>query len=745
MDVLAELVVSAYEEAEQDRQRTDRTISLMIEEVHQTHARLLEAFNIVPEGLVLLNSEGKYVCYNQRFVELYSSVRDTVAVGADFSDSIRAAVQHGHYLDAAGREEAWLAERLFRRGKDPTSTEQRIRGDRWLRIDERSTADGGSMGIHIDITDLKHREEALKQRSQQLVEAQNLGKIGDWSYRLGEADVWWSPQIFELLGFAPGSFNQTREAVISMYVGDGAQRILEAQADVVRTGGVRSVDVQIRKATGSVGDFVVTSKPMIDADNQIVGFLGTIQDISERKSAERALENLAYYDPLTGLANRALFQRKVNDVLSNCIATGTQSALLFLDLDRFKEVNDALGHDSGDELLAAVARLVTYRLGADHFIGRLGGDEFAIILMAATDRQAVERVAGELISTLSRPIGLKQGEVSIGASIGIAMIPFDGSNLLDIQRNADLALYRAKEDGRGRFKFFEANMSATIQKKLVLARDLRHAISANTGLAAWYQPQIDLINNRVSGFEALMRWNHPVHGNIPPGEFIPIAESSRLICDLGLWILREATHQAKMWIDSGETAREIAVNVSVAQIWHTDFVRDVATVLQEVKLPPHLLCLELTESLLIDHAEERVRALLTELKRIGVILALDDFGTKYSSLSYLTQLPFDKIKIDRSFMEGIANSERARKLLEGIIALGKGLGMTTVAEGAESFEEIEILKRFGCDIVQGFAFARPSVAAQALTFARSFESKAAGTNFDGRLAAVGHGPTQLCL
>jgi EAL domain-containing protein (putative c-di-GMP-specific phosphodiesterase class I) len=221
-----------------------------------------------------------------------------------------------------------------------------------------------------------------------------------------------------------------------------------------------------------------------------------------------------------------------------------------------------------------------------------------------------------------------------------------------------------------------------------------------------------------------MRWTHPTLGNVPPGEFIPIAESSHLICDLGLWILRESAKQAKAWIDAGETPRQVAVNVSASQIWHTEFVGDVVGILRETGLPPHLLCLELTESLLVDHAEGRVRKVLMELKRAGVVLALDDFGTDYSSLGYLTQLPFDKLKIDRIFINGIAESERARNLLQGIVALGRGLRMQVVMEGVERSEELDIMRTLGCEVVQGYVFARPCSAARAITFAREFETSA---------------------
>ncbi|MDE2066862.1 MAG: EAL domain-containing protein [Bradyrhizobium sp.] len=722
INVLANLVTSAYDEAERDRQRTDRAISLMIEEVHQTNARLLDAFTIVPEGLVLLNAEGKYVLYNQRFVELYDPMRDTIRVGADFSDTIRAALRRNYYPDAAGQEGAWLAERLSRPRKEHYRTEQRISGDRWLRVDERSTADGGSIGIHVDITDLKHREESLKERSEQLTEAQRMGKIGDWAYELGAAHVRWSAQVFKLLGFAADSFSPKREAVMSMYVGDGAKRVLQAQAEIVRTRGDKSVDVQIRKSDGSIGEFVVTSKLMLGRNDRIIGFSGTIQDISERKAAERALESLAYYDTLTGLANRALFQHKVSDALARCAESGAQMALLLLDLDRFKEVNDTLGHDSGDELLATIARLISRVLGGDNFGFRLGGDEFAIAVMDPTDRQSVARIAAEVIAALSAPITLDRGEVRIGASIGIAVAPDDGANLVDILRSADVALYRAKENGRGCFKFFEPDMNASVQKKMVLSRDLRLAISTSKGLKLWYQPQVDLATERVNGFEAHVRWEHPDLGYVSPNEFMPVARNSHLLRDIGLWSLHEAARQARAWIDAGETPREIAVSVSTMQICHRDFVDDVALVLNNVHLPPQYLCLEVTEGLLIDNVVDRIRAVLRELKRLGVTLLLDDFGTKHSSLNYLLQLPFDRIKIDRIFKDEASNSRRAQKLLRGIIAVGHDLGMKTSVKGVESMEEIGILRKLGCDMVQGDAILPPSPAAESLSYAHSAAS-----------------------
>jgi EAL domain-containing protein (putative c-di-GMP-specific phosphodiesterase class I) len=286
------------------------------------------------------------------------------------------------------------------------------------------------------------------------------------------------------------------------------------------------------------------------------------------------------------------------------------------------------------------------------------------------------------------------------------MIPGDGGNLTDLQRNADLALYRAKESGRGCLVFFEPGMNTAVQHKIAIARELRRAITENVGLAVHYQPQVSLPNGRVTGFEALMRWNHPTLGNIPPSEFIPIAESSQLICDLGLWILRQAALQAKTWLDAGEAAREMAVNVSAAQIWHTDFVRDVAQVLKETGLPPHLLCLELTESLLADHAEGRVRGVLNELKSLGVTLALDDFGTGYSSLAYLARLPINALKIDRAFVMGMDQGAQGEMIVGSIISLAHALKLIVVAEGVETEVQAALLRDMRCDLMQGWLFCK---------------------------------------
>lgn len=475
---------------------------------------------------------------------------------------------------------------------------------------------------------------------------------------------------------------------------------------------------------GSRISISTSGKPIFADDGAFLGYRGTSSDITQLKEAERQLEQLAYSDPLTGLANRALFKRQLAALIEVCSLEGRGAALLLIDLDRFKEVNDSLGHAAGDELLIRVATALRQDLGPRAFIARLGGDEFAVLAEGCdTSDAALTGLADRLIGRLSGPVDLTEGEAFVGATIGIARLPEHGATAETAVRNADLALYMAKEAGRGRAQLFEPVYARAVDQRLDLARHLRHAVETGA-LQAHYQPQVDLRTGRVTGFEALLRWTHPERGPISPAEFIPIAESSGLIVDLGLWVLREACRQGRAWLDAGLPRRSVSVNVSPAQIWSGDFETAVSAVLAETGFPAELLCLELTESLFVDHTEQRISRTLTALSGLGVRLALDDFGSGYSSLGYLTRLPFHSLKVDRAFVDGISTVPEKRKLLGGIIALSHGLGMKVVAEGAELPAELDLLGGLDCDLVQGFVFSPPIAADEAPLVAASIEREA---------------------
>jgi diguanylate cyclase (GGDEF)-like protein len=593
----------------------------------------------------------------------------------------------------------------------------------------------GYRGTASDITQLAAARTLLDQRTGALEEAHRLGRIGTWTHRLDTGRTVWSPELYQLLGLEPDAFEPTYEGTEPYFLGDDAARLLKIQKRVLRTSTTEATDIRILHTDGAPRDLAIICKAEI-SNGTVIGLIGTAQDVTDRKEAERRLEQLAYTDPLTGLANRALYKRKLADLFENPIPDHGQHALYLIDLDRFKEVNDSLGHSTGDSLLIHVARVLRQELGPQAFIARIGGDEFAVLIStAATSGEAPPALANRLIAKLSVPVELAEGEACIGATIGIALLPEHGATAEKASRNADLALYMAKEAGRGRAQLFEPMYAEAVDQKLDLGRRLRHAVDSG-GLNTHYQPQIDLKTGRVIGFEALLRWSHPERGPISPAEFIPIAETTGLIVDLGHWVLRDACKQMRGWLDAGLPARTISVNVSPAQIWNGDFEKVVATVLAETGLPPELLCLELTENLFVDHTKQKVSTTLAALSKLGIQLALDDFGSGYSSLGYLTRLPFNRLKIDRTFVDGIATVPEKCKLLGGIIALAHGLGMSVVAEGAELHAEVDLLTAFDCDFVQGYVFSRPVAAGEAPGVAGELEREA-GQSRERRLPDSG--------
>ncbi|MDR3468146.1 MAG: diguanylate cyclase [Xanthobacteraceae bacterium] len=401
----------------------------------------------------------------------------------------------------------------------------------------------GYRGTASDITQLRAAKTMLDQRTRALEEAHRLGKIGTWSYRLDTGRTVWAPELYQLLGFEPDAFEPTYENTRPYFLGDDADRFREVQKRVLRTHNTEATDLRMLHADGTARDLAVICKAEV-AHDKVIGIIGTVQDVTERKEAERRLEQLAYSDPLTGLANRTLFKRRLASLIEGCALGGRSSALLLIDLDRFKEVNDSLGHAAGDELLIRVAAALRHDLGPQAFIARLGGDEFAVLAEGCgTSDAALTALADRLIRRLSGPVDLTEGEAFVGATVGIARLPEHGATAETAVRNADLALYTAKEAGRGRAQLFEPVYAQAVDQRLDLARHLRHAVETGA-LKAHYQPQVDLRTGRVTSFEALLRWTHPERGPISPAEFIPIAESSGLIVDLGLWVLREAGSRA---------------------------------------------------------------------------------------------------------------------------------------------------------------------------------------------------------
>ncbi|HEY0572102.1 MAG TPA: EAL domain-containing protein, partial [Enterovirga sp.] len=422
-------------------------------------------------------------------------------------------------------------------------------------------------------------------------------------------------------------------------------------------------------------------------------------------------EHMARHDGLTGLANRTLFRERLAQELARAERDGSSFALFCLDLDRFKAVNDTLGHPVGDSLLSIVAERIKAALRTEDVVGRLSGDEFAILQIGGGSAHAASTLARRLNKAMARPFVIGAHTIELGVSIGIALGPKDGGSADQLFKSADMALYRAKNDGRGTFRFYEASMDAAAAARQSLELDLRQAL-AQREFALHYQPVVDPESKAVKGFEALLRWHHPERGAIPPCDFVPLAEETRIIVPIGEWVLRQACREAMFWPD-GTT---VAVNISAVQLESPTLVQSVLSALERSRLPAHRLELEITESVLM-HESEAVFRSLQMLRELGVRFALDDFGTGFSSLSYVQKLPLDRIKIDRSFVKSLADPTTAA-IVRTIIGLGAGLGIPVTAEGVETEEQLEFVRREGCALVQGFLFSPPLPSEQARAFAK---------------------------
>ncbi|MGI9402063.1 MAG: putative bifunctional diguanylate cyclase/phosphodiesterase [Rhizobiaceae bacterium] len=453
--------------------------------------------------------------------------------------------------------------------------------------------------------------------------------------------------------------------------------------------------------SGSQHWISLSGKPNIDHDGKYLGYIGIGKDISSQKSAEAEIEKLAHCDTLTGLLNRASFNKAMDQSVSALNRDGTNFSILFLDLDRFKLINDTRGHLVGDQLLREVARRIRICIRENDIVARLGGDEFGIILNDGCNPKQVAAFAERIISEISKPYKIDSERYKIGASIGIALAPIHGTNPIQLLGNADLALYRAKSEGRGQHRFFENHMDEEQREKRLLEQELRGAIDREE-FELFYQPQCSAEDGRTTGMEALIRWNHPVRGQISPVDFIPIAEQSSMVQELGVWAIGQACKAALAWPDDVV----VAVNISAHHFIGADIVDYTRKALREAGLPPERLELEITESLLMTDSEE-AQHMLRQLKELGVTIALDDFGTGFSSLSYIVNYPFDKIKIDQSFVRSVDSDSTAQAILQMIAGLGKTLDLAITAEGVETKEQIGFLRTINCQQLQGYYFAKP--------------------------------------
>ncbi len=518
-----------------------------------------------------------------------------------------------------------------------------------------------------------------------------------------------SPRIAALLGKSQDEMEG--RVFTDMFVLDSLEQ--ESERTLVFHLSTRSSfhDLAVQAATDEEEErwWSISGRPVLDQFNNFLGFRGSGTDLTETRKSQRHVTQLARFDSLTKLANRFQMAEWLEKILQAPRLENRNCAVFLLDLDRFKQVNDTMGHPAGDALLKQVADRLRSTVADLGRVGRLGGDEFQVILPGPTPRDTLTNLARLIVEHLSQPYSIEGSRVTIGVSIGIALCPDDGMTSEEIVRNADLALYAAKDGGRGRHHFYAKELHSDAQERQELEQDLRDAI-ANGGLELHYQPQVRTTTEMITGFEALLRWTHPVHGSLSPGKFISIAEDAGLIGAIGEWALRTACHDLAKWPDEVR----IAVNVSPLQFANPSLPAIVTSAIAEAGISPERLELEITESVFLND-DQSTEAMFAALKRVGVRLALDDFGTGYSSLGYLKKAPFDKIKIDQSFVRG-ATMEGSRNgaIIASIVSLAEALDMETTAEGVETLDELDLIRRLGCSHIQGYIYERP-LSAEAAT------------------------------
>ena len=565
--------------------------------------------------------------------------------------------------------------------------------------------------------------DSTKSRQAEIM-VQHLGRILDRSsnevYVFNSDDL----RFVQINQSAVDNLNYTNDELMSMtpmeLATDFGDDLLSRFLEQLQSGKQNEISFETthRRKDGTMYPVDVTLQ--ISREHSPPCFVAIAQDISERKRAEDHIRRQASFDALTGLPNRTVFFDHMTMAIAGSSRYGKNFAVLFLDLDRFKDVNDSLGHIVGDELLKMVGeRLKTSVRGIDT-VARFGGDEFTIILPEISRGHDAAIIAEKILERLSTAFTIEDQDLFIGASIGITVYPNDASDEITLLRNADMAMYMAKEEGRNTYRFFSPEMSAKAIKRMQMEVDLRRAL-ADDELVLFYQPIVSMSSGEVTGMEALLRWNHPQHGFITPDDFIPLAEETGLIGPIGEWVLGTACRQANEWANEGLPALKISVNVSSRQLMHGLSGETIARQLEESGLPPASLTLEITESLFIGDSPEAI-AWLGDIRELGISLSIDDFGTGFSSLSYLKDIPADFVKIDRSFIIGLTENSEDRAMVKAIVSLAHAMGFQTVVEGIETVEQLDFLKPLGCGYVQGFYYSKPLSADEFSEFLKDFKS-----------------------
>ena len=533
---------------------------------------------------------------------------------------------------------------------------------------------------------------------------------GLWDWNLTKDSVYYSLRWCEIMGITPdpGKIPCKNCWLERIHVED--YDTVVSELDVHLEGKTKHFQNEHRvlHSNGEYRWVLIRGSAVRDENGKAYRIAGSLTDITERKRAEEKLEYDALHDALTGLPNRKKLVERLESSLQKVQRVkGYNFAVLFVDLDRFKVINDSLGHRAGDDILLKIAGRLKELIRPNDMVARLGGDEFVVLIEDVKDKELAHRIADRILNELQKPSQVEGKELYVSASIGIAFSSDEYNSPDDLVRDADLAMYRAKVKGKGRYELFDAKLHSGAVSMLQLEIDLRRAIEQKE-FVLHYQPIYSLNSEKIVGFESLIRWNHSERGMIPPNEFIPVAEETGLILPIGQWVLRESCRQMWEWQEKYPSAKSLVINVNLSarQLEKKDLVEEIAEILDETGLSPHCLKLEITESVIMSNAEQAIET-VRQLRRMGVRVSIDDFGTGYSSLSYLHRFPIDTLKVDRSFVSRIGNEDEHSEIIKSIIALAFNLGMDVVAEGVENAEQLNFLRDINCSYGQGYHYSRP--------------------------------------
>ena len=671
----------------------------LTKELHHQNTRFDAALQHMAQGLAMFDSDRKLIVCNDRYAEIYGLPPDLVKPGTTQKQILEHRIASGAYGGPC--PEQYISERTaFAANGTPSDTIVELSTGRTVAVAHRPIAGGGWVATHDDITE-RRRTEADRDRNRKLLDmvVENVPSTivvkdaHDFRYMLinRSGEQYYGIPRNQMLG-------RTAHECLPKA---SADLVTKLDREVVATHPKSIVNEHTIEMPGHGTRIGMSTRTcFLGANGEPEYLLAVVDDVTERRASEIQITHMAHHDALTDLPNRVLLRERLEQALTGTRRGDRGLAVLVLDLDRFKEVNDTLGHPVGDALLKVVAERLRACAREGTTIARLGGDEFAIVEEVADAATEATVLAERFQTALSAPFDLGDHQVVVGSSIGIAVAPGDGTDAEQILKNVDLALYRAKSDGRGTFRFFEPEMDARMRERRALERDLRNAL-AKGEFELYYQPFVNLQRNEVCGFEALLRWHHPERGMVSPVEFIPVAEESGLIVPIGEWVIRTACAEAATWPEH----IKVAVNLSPAQFKNTNLVQMVFSALTASGLSGRRLELEITESALLQNNAATLAA-VHQLRALGIQISMDDFGTGYSSLGYLQDFPFDKIKIDRSFIANLSNGPGALAILKAITTLATSLGVTTIAEGVETQEQLDKVRAEGCGEMQGFLFSR---------------------------------------